>query len=314
MRPRVSVDRSSSEVHVFTRRAESWSALQKELQYFEDPWVFRGQGSAKWNVRCHLDRQRGAADPVHAERSVINEFKRRAHIFLPTSREPETTLEWLALIQHHGGPTRLIDFTKSPLIAVFFALEEAADPSDDCAVWAIDENAAKRRAVERLRTIDPDSSWLQEQHDIAGAVDERLLASPAERFVAPVRPPRVNARMALQQGLFMCLGDPGSDLIANLRTEAKGLEPLRVVRLEFPRSLRPHALWALRRMGITREALFPGLDGFARSLSDQLVAAPSARETVIQLLTLPTNWPDAEPLETNSLGGEESEDSTKTGS
>jgi hypothetical protein len=235
--PEVTVDKSSTQVHTYVRRVQSWASAQNEIGFFPETWVFRGQQDATWSLQCNLDRRRGTTDPVHAETTVRDEFAKRAHLFLPTAREPESLLEWLALIQHHGGPTRLIDFTRSPLIAAFFALEEDSQ-AERCAVWGVDELACHERAVQRLRAIDHEYSWLQSHHDIRGAVEERLGVRPPQRFVAPVQPLRHNSRLALQQGVFVCLGDPGSDLFGNLSVEVENLEALKVVKIEFPRSER----------------------------------------------------------------------------
>jgi hypothetical protein len=218
----------------------------------------------------------------------------RAHLFLPSPREPETVLEWLALIQHHGGPTRLLDFTRSPLVAAFFALCEEND-ADVAAVWAIDEFACHRRAVQRLRSIDSEFSWLREHHAIEGAIEARLTSRPAKKFVAPIQPSRLNARMALQQGVFVCLGDPGADLFGNLAHEVEAEEGLQVVKIEFPRNERGDALWSLRRLNISREALFPGLDGLAQSLNQLLAPRNLKREALLHELGKPSGWPGEHP-------------------
>jgi hypothetical protein len=221
-----------------------------------------------------------------------DEFSHRAHLYLSNWREPETTLEWIALIQHHGGPTRLIDFTRSTAVAAFFALEEEEEVITGwSAVWAVDELACHRRAVKRLRSIDPEFAWLQDNHNIEEAVDARLGARPPKRFVAPVRPSRVNARMAVQQGVSVCLGDPGSDFFSNLSSEVEGEEPLPVVKVEFPRSERGRALWKLRQTGISRETLFPGLDGLAQSLEHLLIPRDLHREALLNVLERPSGWP-----------------------
>jgi len=61
-------------------------------------------------------------------------FERKSHLFLADPPRHDDQIEWLALMQHHGAPTRLLDFTWSPYVAAFFALERA---SDDAAVWAL---------------------------------------------------------------------------------------------------------------------------------------------------------------------------------
>lgn len=289
----VAVETTSSQVQVYVRQVSSWSAASEELTYFGDTWLFRGQRDAAWGLQCSLDRKRGTTDPVHAELSLKDAFSQRAHLYLSGAREPESLLEWYALIQHHGGLTRLIDFTRSAHVAAFFSLEEDS-PADKCAVWAVDELACHRRAVKRLRTIDPEFSWLRDHHNIEDAVNARIGAVPPQRFVAPVQPSRLNARMAIQQGMFICLGDPGSDFFGNLSPEVTDEDPFQVVKVEFPRSERGRALVALRQMGIGRESLFPGLDGLAKSLEHLLVPRDLTREALLTMMGRPHGWPGPE--------------------
>ena len=59
------------------------------------------------------------------EERILRIFKRKAHHFLSAGPLPDDDFEWLALMQHHGAPTRLLDFTWSPYVAAFFALQRA---------------------------------------------------------------------------------------------------------------------------------------------------------------------------------------------
>lgn len=270
------------------RKLSASCRISIELGYFAVKSLVSGL------VRCNLDRLLSRQDPIQAELKVRSEFIRKAHLYLGGVREPETFLEGLALIQHHGGPTRLIDFTRAPLMAAFFALEKESEATH-CAVWAIDEIACHRRAVARIRMIDSDFSWLQEQHNIEEAINARLGSSPPQRFVAPIQPSRLNARMAIQHGIFLCLGDPGSDLFENLIPGEPNEPPIRVVKIEFPRMERGRALEGLRLLNIGRESLFPGLDGLAQSLGQLLVPVNHALDALEEVLMRPQDWPGATP-------------------
>ena len=68
------------------------------------------------------------------EGRILRVFKRKAHQFLEKPPDPDDDFQWLALMQHHGAPTRLLDFTWSPYVAAFFALERA---TGDAAVWGL---------------------------------------------------------------------------------------------------------------------------------------------------------------------------------
>jgi hypothetical protein len=104
-------------------------------------WAFRGQSSAAWPVESALTRRllrygvHPSAWPLQ-ERRILSLFKRKAHLFLQHIPDETDYFQWLGLMQHHGAPTRLIDFTWSPEVAAFFALESAT-PGTHCAVWAI---------------------------------------------------------------------------------------------------------------------------------------------------------------------------------
>jgi len=290
----VSEEMVSDQVRIIRRVARSWSEAERELSYFDSTWVFRGQCNAQWGIRCNLDRLRGGEDPVLAEMRIREEFVSRAHLYFSSNREPDTLVEWLALIQHHGGPSRLIDFTRAPLVAAFFALREESD-CDTCAVWALQEFACHTRAMKRLIQIDSEFAFLKPQHSLESAIEAQLkrnvMAPSVAPFAAPIRPSRLNARMALQQGLFMCHGDPGNDRFANLKPDVQGEEPLDVVRIEFPRRDRGRALQALRRFNISRDTLFPGLDGLAQSLAHLLVPLNLHQETLLTVLGRPVGWP-----------------------
>ena len=93
------------------------------------PWVFRGQRAANWELSSSYERARDRLGLSTlnerlsriSEYTALEEFKRNASHLL--TREPSCQLEWLALMQHYGAPTRLLDFTESPFVALYFALD-----------------------------------------------------------------------------------------------------------------------------------------------------------------------------------------------
>lgn len=97
--------------------------------------LFRGHRQAEWRLEPKVNRLRLRADVrlVDAERQVLDDFKRQAIPHLG----PETRSEWdwLALAQHHGLPTRLLDWTTNPLVALWFAVERPPEQNSDAAVW-----------------------------------------------------------------------------------------------------------------------------------------------------------------------------------
>ncbi len=121
-------------------RLTSWEAFLKLIvQPPYSNWAFRGERDERWPLYSSLSRylqnfgvDRGAWP--EQEGRILRVFKRKAHQFLVQPPEPDDDFQWLALMQHHGAPTRLIDFTWSPYVAAFFALERTLT---DGVVWAM---------------------------------------------------------------------------------------------------------------------------------------------------------------------------------
>ena len=136
-------------------RLESWEAF---LELVTKPpysnWAFRGERDERWPLYSSLSRYLqnfGVAREAWPEQEarILRIFKRKAHQFLDKPPDADDDFQWMALMQHHGAPTRLIDFTWSPYVAAFFALERTLA---DGVVWAM--NPA-RIDSSRAREADP---------------------------------------------------------------------------------------------------------------------------------------------------------------
>src|ERR1035438_3633471 len=98
-------------------------ALLKLLQSKsnDERWIFRGHSNAKYCLSPSLERFaneiRKPGGPPFAEAYVEREFKRRAHQYIQNPPRDKENLEWLALMQHYGAPTRLLDWTRSAYVA-----------------------------------------------------------------------------------------------------------------------------------------------------------------------------------------------------
>ncbi len=248
----------------------SWRSIGDYRKEFEGgKYVFRGQRQADWKLRTSLERAAEhfpgkLRDPAVAEERLRREFRRRLHHYVRDIPERKDKLEWFALMQHHGAPTRLLDFTYSVYVAVYFAVEHA---DHDCAVWAINTTWS----LDRSKELVPDTEG---RDYLTGLIDEQIsedfdkvfMGTPPIPLACAVNPFRLNERLTVQNGVFMCPGDISKGFEANLCT-LRGYEKREnVLKLVIPRSLREEAVEDLFRLRITRATLFPGLDGFAQSL------------------------------------------------
>src|ERR1700692_3020410 len=99
----------------------SWDELFDRLEGMEG-WIFRGHSSANWLLKSTLERRTPEGESgFFNEFNIIREFQGRAHNSLGAHQIPSQPGEWLSLMQHFGAPTRLVDFTRSPFVAAYFA-------------------------------------------------------------------------------------------------------------------------------------------------------------------------------------------------
>lgn len=111
---------------------EEFPALPLELIHTEDgveqtnpTWIFRGHSDCKWQLWPSLERLDPQLDWEAAEGDLLRNFQAKARLYADDVPGDGQRVEWLGLMQHHGLPTRLLDFTYSPFVATYFALREA---------------------------------------------------------------------------------------------------------------------------------------------------------------------------------------------
>jgi hypothetical protein len=254
-----------------------------------DGWVFRGQSDATWDIASSLEREAGRLqnpDLASREAAMLKQVKLAPYINEDRGPDPEGNFSWLALLQHHGGKTRLVDFTRSFYVALYFAVRDC--PGQDAAVWSISTCPLDARIAEIREQNDFELSDEEApRRFVNNAIewpdryqgDDRLAIAYAESA-------QLNQRLIAQQGLFLCPLNLSESFMVNL-SRGLGLtgtkEPPKrlsspeelqeearngsVVKIRVPHDQHRNLLFHLRRMNITDATLFPGLDGFARSLN-----------------------------------------------
>lgn len=167
-----------------------------------------------WHLGAGLLRQEEAV--------LLHQFKIRATPFL--ENRPSSDWEWLSLAQHHGLPTRLLDWTRNPLIALYFCCIN--DAAQDGAVYGCRcLNEVDINAVPNPFDLKDDRKW---------------------------SPYHISPRLAAQDGLFTVSSDPTTPI-------KTGLE----VCVRVKSSAKPRILLLLKKFGIHQGSIFPGLEGAA---------------------------------------------------
>ena len=204
---------------------DNWADLKDFFRAFPDEWMYRGQRKEEWSMSTTLERC-NVPDLAGAEGSLIRNFKSKAHLYLdqwklPAGREME--LEWLALMQHHGAPTRLLDFTESAYIAAFFAIEQLQSEDETCAVWAVNGKWCRAESTKRV------AAWVHSE----GVTQPKSLKSDAlfhdcyyineVHAAVPLQPTRFSQRLAIQQGCFLCAASVTTTFSQNLFEQTRPL-------------------------------------------------------------------------------------------
>jgi FRG domain len=273
---------------------ETWDAIERThnelLANRDGRWNFRGQSSSAWGLETSLERafkQFGIHNPLERlqrETVLIKEFRRYAHLYRESAIRDDDTLACLAVMQHYGAPTRLLDFTYSFYVALFFAVEGMAAENEsksgkcnerqtktmECAVYAIDRHELDGRL--QLTWADVAPRVTDRHFENPQTFSKFFLDGPPKKLVYPLNSFRINERSAIQQGFFICQGDLGSSFEENLASvlESHCRCCVRKFIIRGDLDLQCRILHRLHKMNMSRATLFPGLEGFAKSIASRL--------------------------------------------
>lgn len=237
----------------------------------DEPVVFRGHRDVGWRLLPTIARYPFTTNAICTEDSDDSAERRLFLLarsqgasvspdWMQAGHSPETAWKQLLIAQHHGFPTRLLDWSMNPLVGLFFALEGRAE-------------ACRDEECEVCSGSGYHDSVVYGLHGIRAVTIERLAASNGnelppiygyrkrERPDEPglIWPPLIDGRISAQKGMFTISNDPTTPISPSIR-------------IRVPHQKRGAILRELENVGINRMTLFPDLDGVADYLKWKCVS------------------------------------------
>ncbi|HDY7887117.1 TPA: FRG domain-containing protein [Vibrio vulnificus] len=252
--------------------------LLTALNELPNHYIYRGHADSSWKLESTLERALGSSWDGHVkqvEEFYLNLFKSKYHIYNNTNHEPKSKLAWLSVMQHYGAPTRLIDFTESPYIALYFALE-AYDPlsKKDLAIYALDYHAVLDASISHISAKD--GSFTKQRRDINGCQDQ-IFDDVVDRFSYDIvwitEPIEMNVRIDRQAGTFLISGNREQKIEDLLSSDVYCATPM--LKFVISCDLYQSIYAVLRKMNINAKSIYGDLSGLARSIKMDIQAHTS---------------------------------------
>ncbi|MDW2117447.1 FRG domain-containing protein [Vibrio sp. 2026] len=202
---------------------------------------FRGHACREWKLEPSCQRK---PHHIHDDEQLFNYWLCHSAPYLKLDEyHSNRPLELLAIAQHHGLPTRLMDWTFSPLVAAYFACKEQF--SSDASIWIF-----KRAQPDNFKTIGVMSH------------NSVIRVNGIERDLVTFMPTHNNLRLNAQEGLFTVHCKPKLPFEQLISKEDE------LVELVIPSDSKRQLLTDLDMCGITTRKLFPDLDGVATEIKE----------------------------------------------
>ena len=275
-------------------------------------WMFRAEKANCHPLETSLDKafdNCGVSDKKNEiEQKLIRLFKRRYRLHVDSKMIAQDNLEIVALMQHYGAPTRALDWTYSFFVAVYFAINRHSD-KEDGVVWCLDKEwlnkknetdkdnfeksfldnkpyitkhfLAKRFLFNKSGIINHLKYKVEElkytkdyyPNKFQNLIVNYIINENPELFIYAATPYYLNDRLAIQKGALLFACDITKSWKENL-DKMKEEESNKVLKkFTILKEIRKEFLEKLYEMNINQSSLFPGLGGFAESLTT-LIAHP----------------------------------------
>jgi len=226
-------------------------AMKENIGDYVGPVWFRGQSKSKWHLEPRLMRENNQI----SENYLVNRFKQNATFIL--NHQPKSEFDWLFLMQHHSTPTRLLDWSESPLSAIYFSVDSNID--DEGALWLLLPCFLNEKSNYR-----PDFEF-----EIPSFEDEHMqnylpttIARERSSKLFPMAAiaPRNSSRMQAQQGVFT-ISHRENIFIEDVGHQ--GTPKNYIWRYLIPSAKKEQIRKELKLLGISRFQLFPELESLS---------------------------------------------------
>ena len=256
-------------------RVSSWLELQEAV--FESSWqpslqrhranvVFRGTPRASHGLETSL--QTGGFE--EKERHLLTSFRKYA---LRSAVHGDLVWNWLSLAKHHGLPTRLLDWTYSPYVAMHFATHDFRHFDEDATIWCVDYRKTNELLPDALCRVamqeDVNIFTTELLAGVARTLGEFDALAKKGDFVVFFEPPSLDERIVNQFALFSLPSSPKLHLQSLLEQREATYR-----KIIIPAALKWEIRDKLDQANITERVLFPGLDGLSRWLARYYAPRP----------------------------------------
>ena len=268
------------------RAPDSWEdCIRLLLDLSGENVIYRGQPKYDWPLWSSIERKLFryakeqdlrkseliggmSADPAtelwarNVENALLQRFREQAVRFgIPNLPEAWDILGWWEVMQHHGAPTRLMDWTSSPFVAAWFALYDHKDGDGDMGLWAYDRSISDKFFIEAAESLRSAGDYLE--------IDDRqyqnrllkLALETKDRVLIPVRP-RQFPRAVAQHSVLTVSSAIGAGHPENLPARGKATTHIRL-----KESWKSQIKSTCRTMGFSEVSMFRDLDSLGASIA-----------------------------------------------
>lgn len=232
------------EINSIQELLERLEEIQKDQ--VQSIW-YRGQGSRDWSLTPYYLR----LDGKQSESTLLKRFKQSAAMLIETS--PKESFDWLFLMQHYGVPTRLLDWSESPLVALYFAVENLEKYGDeDGALWLLYPSELNKHARINNKEEEGFIPSFDDEELESYSVESLKSNSRIQLFPVATIATRNNARIQAQLGVFTIHHHE------NIPIEEVG-DKSHTLKIVIPASAKEKIKSQLALLGYTKFQLFPEL-------------------------------------------------------